>query len=239
MTKPTAAPRFDWHGRRQGRKLRAGRKKLVETLLPQIRLALPPGEAPFDPRDMFSPPPERLWLEIGFGGGEHLAAQAARHPATGFIGCEVFLNGLASALAHINREELTNVRLLHEDARVLLPRLPEGAVDRIYLLFPDPWPKRRHRDRRFTGRGNLDALARIMADGAQLRIASDDMGFIRWTLEQARLHPDLAWQALRPQDWRQVPGDWVATRYQEKAVKAGRSPVFLTFQRRPRRHGKA
>lgn len=239
MTKPTAAPRFDWHGRRQGRKLRPGRKKLVETLLPQIRLVLPPGDGPFDPRDMFSRRPERLWLEIGFGGGEHLAAQAARHPETGFIGCEVFLNGLASALAHIDREKLTNVRLLHEDARGLLPRLPEGAVDRIYLLFPDPWPKRRHRDRRFTGRANLDALARIMADGAELRIASDDMGFIRWTLEQARLHPDLAWQAQGPQDWRQPPSDWVATRYQEKAVKAGRSPVFLTFRRRPRRHGKA
>jgi tRNA (guanine-N7-)-methyltransferase len=239
MTKPTAAPRFDWHGRRQGRKLRPGRKKLVEELLPQIRLALPPGNAPFDSRPLFSPSPARLWLEIGFGGGEHLAGQAARHADTGFIGCEVFLNGLASALAHIDREKLTNVRLLHEDARALLPRLPEASVDRIYLLFPDPWPKRRHRDRRFTGRANLDALARVMADGAELRIASDDMGFIRWTLEQARLHPDLAWQAQRPQDWRQSPPDWIATRYQEKAVKAGRSPVFLTFRRHPRRHGKA
>ncbi|HEY7688231.1 MAG TPA: tRNA (guanosine(46)-N7)-methyltransferase TrmB, partial [Dongiaceae bacterium] len=107
------------------------------------------------------------------------------------------------------------------------------------MLFPDPWPKRRHRDRRFTGRANLDALARIMADGAELRVASDDMGFIRWTLEQARLHPDLAWQARGPRDWRQPPADWIATRYQEKAVKAGRSPVFLTFRRRPRGHGKA
>jgi tRNA (guanine-N7-)-methyltransferase len=239
MTKPTATPRFDWHGRRQGRKLRSGRKKLVEELLPQIRLTLPPGEGPLDPRSLFSPPLEQLWLEIGFGGGEHLAGQAARHPEIGFIGCEVFLNGLASALAHIHREKLTNVRLLHDDARGLLPRLPDAAIGRVYLLFPDPWPKRRHRDRRFTGRANLDGLARIMADGAELRIASDDTGFIRWTLEQARLHPDLAWQARRPQDWRQPPGDWIATRYQEKALKAGRSPVFLTFQRRPRRHRKA
>src|SRR5262245_48519561 len=239
MSKPTAAPRFDWHGRRQGRRLRVGRKLLVDDLLPRIRLALPPDDRPFDPRPQFSPPPRDLWLEIGFGAGEHLAGQAARHRDIGFIGCEVFLNGLASALAHIDREKLGNVRLLHEDARGLLPRLPEGSVQRVYLLFPDPWPKRRHRERRFTGRANLDALARIMADGAELRIASDDMGFIRWTLEQARLHPDLAWQAQRPQDWRQPPGDWVATRYQEKAVKAGRSPVFLTFQRRPRRHGKA
>jgi tRNA (guanine-N7-)-methyltransferase len=234
MTKPAAAPRFDWHGRRQGRKLRAGRRRLVEELLPNLRLTLPPGDGPFDARSLFSPVPAKLWLEIGFGGGEHLAGQAARHREIGFIGCEVFLNGLASALAHIDREKLANVRLLHEDARALLPRLPEGAADRVYLLFPDPWPKRRHRDRRFTGRANLDALARALADGAELRIASDDMGFIRWTLEQCRDHPALAWQARRPQDWRQPPEDWIATRYQEKAVKAGRSPVFLTFRRRPR-----
>jgi tRNA (guanine-N7-)-methyltransferase len=233
MTKPAAAPRFDWHGRRQGRKLRSGRQLLVETLLPQ--LALPPGDGALDLRSLFSPPPERVWLEIGFGGGEHLAGQAARHPRTGILGCEVFLNGLATALAHIDRQKLANIRLLHGDARTLLPRLPEASVDRVYLLFPDPWPKRRHRDRRFTGRGNLDALARVMADGAELRIASDDMSFIRWTLEQARLHPDLAWQARRPEDWRRPPEDWIGTRYQEKAVKAGRNPVFLTYSRVPRR----
>ena len=145
MSKPTAAPRFDWHGRRQGRKLRVGRKRLVEDLLPQIRLTLPSDDRPFDPRGQFSPPPRELWLEIGFGAGEHLAGQAARHRDIGFIGCEVFLNGLASALAHIDREKLTNVRVLHEDARGLLPRLPDASIQRIYLLFPDPWPKRRHR----------------------------------------------------------------------------------------------
>ena len=143
------------------------------------------------------------------------------------------------------------VQLIEDDAglKELLPRLSSSPlvavdteaasfhryVDRVYLLFPDPWPKRRHRDRRFTGRGNLDALARVMADGAELRIASDDMSFIRWTLEQARLHPDLAWQARRPEDWRRPPEDWIGTRYQEKAVKAGRNPVFLTFSRVPRR----
>jgi tRNA (guanine-N7-)-methyltransferase len=235
MSKPTAAPRFDWHGRRQGRKLRLGRKRLVESFLPSITLAVPPGEQPFDPRDQFSPPPQALWLEIGFGAGEHLAGQATRHRDTGFIGCEVFLNGLASALSHIDREKLTNVRILHGDARALLPRLPVAAIQRVYLLFPDPWPKRRHRERRFTGRANLDALARVMADGAELRIASDDMGYIRWTLENARLHPDLAWLARRPLDWRQPPADWIATRYQEKAINAGLRPAYLTFQRRPRR----
>jgi tRNA (guanine-N7-)-methyltransferase len=234
MSKPTAAPRFDWHGRRQGRKLRMGRKRLVESFLPSITLAVPPGEHTFDPRDQFSPRPLELWLEIGFGAGEHLAGQAVRHRDTAFIGCEVFLNGLASALSHIDREKLTNVRILHGDARVLLLRLPAAAVQRVYLLFPDPWPKRRHRERRFTGRANLDALARVMADGAELRIASDDMGYIRWTLEQTRRQPDLQWLARGPRDWRQPPPDWIPTRYQEKAIKAGRSPVFLTFQRRPR-----
>jgi tRNA (guanine-N7-)-methyltransferase len=234
MSKPTAAPRFDWHGRRQGRKLRVGRRRLVDDLLPRIRLTLPPEDQAFDPRNQFSPTPQALWLEIGFGAGEHLAGQAARHRDIGFIGCEVFLNGLASALAHIDREKLTNVRVLHADARGLLPRLPDACVQRIYLLFPDPWPKRRHKERRFTGRANLDALARVMADGAELRIASDDMGYIRWTLENSRLHPDLAWLAQRPQDWRQPPADWIPTRYQEKAIKAGRNPIYLAFQRRPR-----
>ena len=195
---------------------------------------MPSGDRPFDPRAQFSPPPQDLWLEIGFGAGEHLAGQAARRRAIGFIGCEVFLNGLASALAHIDREKLTNVRVLHEDARGLLSRLPDASIQRVYLLFPDPWPKRRHKERRFTGRANLDALARVMADGAELRIASDDMGYIRWTLENIRLHPDLAWLARRPQDWRQPPADWIPTRYQEKAIKAGRNPIYLAFRRRPR-----
>jgi tRNA (guanine-N7-)-methyltransferase len=230
----STAPRFDWHGRRQGRKLRAGRRRLVAELLPQISLTLPPGERVFDPRDQFSPSPKDLWLEIGFGAGEHLAGQASRHRDIAFIGCEVFLNGLASALSHIDREKLTNVRVLHEDARGLLRRLPEASIQRVYLLFPDPWPKRRHRERRFTGRANLDALARVMADGAELRIASDDMGYIRWTLENARLHPDLAWLARRPGDWWQPPADWIATRYQEKAIEAGLRPAYLAFRRRPR-----
>jgi tRNA (guanine-N7-)-methyltransferase len=233
------APRFDWHGRRQGRKLRAGRRRLVDELLPRLQLTLPADHGAIDPGALFTFAPRQIWLEIGFGGGEHLAGQAARHPDIGFIGCEVFLNGVAAALAHLQRAELENVRLLADDARRLMPRLPEGGVHRVYLLFSDPWPKRRHRDRRFTGLENLKALARIMADGAELRVASDDAGFIRWTLEQVRRCPDLRWLARRPADWRAPPADWIETRYQQKAERAGRRPMFLAFQRRPRGPGNA
>ena len=187
-----------------------------------------------DPRTLFDPPAETVWLEIGFGGGEHLAAQAEAHPAIGLIGCEPFVNGIVSALGHVARRGLANVRLWPDDARLLLDRLPAGSLDRIFVLFPDPWPKARHAKRRFVSSENLDRLARLMRGGAELRLASDDADHVDWMLMQLLAHPAFEWTARRAADWREPPPDWLPTRYEAKAVQHGVQPAYLRFRRRPR-----
>ncbi|MBN2752715.1 MAG: tRNA (guanosine(46)-N7)-methyltransferase TrmB [Rhodospirillaceae bacterium] len=220
-------------GRRKGKALRPGRVRLMETLLPAI--AVPEGDAPIDPLPLFSKPVSDLWLEIGFGGGEHLAGQAATHPDVGIIGCEVFLNGVARLLSLIHETPAEEtVRLCHGDVRLLMPRLPAASLDRAFVLFPDPWPKTRHAKRRFIGPDNLPALARLLKDGAELRVASDDMTYIRWALMHLMDHPDFMWMANTPDDWLGRPADWVPTRYEKKALVQGRVPVVLRFARRPR-----
>jgi tRNA (guanine-N7-)-methyltransferase len=193
---------------------------------------LPPAGEPLDLAASFGTAPAELWLEIGFGGGEHLAAQAAAHPAVSFIGAEVFVNGIASLLDHARGRALANVRIFADDARLLLPALPAASLGRVFLLFPDPWPKARHAARRFVGREMLDRLAVLMRPGAELRIASDDPGYVAWTLRWALAHPAFAWLAMLPPDWRRPPPDWVATRYEKKALAAGRPPAYLRFRRR-------
>jgi tRNA (guanine-N7-)-methyltransferase len=222
--------RLLFYGRRQGRKLRPGRQRLVDELLPRLRVALPQS-GKLDPFALFPSRPQKLWLEIGFGGGEHLAAQAARHPGIGFLGCEVFVNGIATLLAAIERERLGNVRLWPDDARMLLDALPDASIARVFLLFPDPWPKRRHAARRFIGPDNLERLARIMEAGGELRVASDDPGYVAWTLQHLRRHRDFRWCAARADDWRRPPEDWVPTRYEAKALAEGRKPAYLRFRR--------
>ena len=221
------------HGRRRGRKLRPGQRRLLDTLLPRLRFALPP-ERPLDPRRLFDRPVAAVWLEIGFGAGEHLAAQAAQQPDYGLIGCEVFETGVVRLLAEVERLGLSNLRLLTDDARPLLGALAEASLERVFILFPDPWPKLRHHKRRLVSMATLDALAHAMRDGAELRLATDDMEYLRWMLERATAHAAFEWQARRPQDWRERPPDWPATRYEQKALAAGRRPAFLRFRRRPR-----
>ncbi len=219
-------------GRRRGRPLRAGRDRLVEERLPDLAIDLT-SEGPLDPQALFAVPREAIWLEIGFGAGEHLAWQAAQNPKVGFIGAEVFVNGVASLLRHIDERQLDNVRIHADDARALLERLPPGSIARIFLLFPDPWPKARHSGRRFIHTETLDRLAALLQPDGELRIASDDPGYVAWTLAHAMRHPAFAWTARRPQDWRQRPDDWPETRYEAKARQAGRQPAFLIFRRRP------
>ena len=173
-----------------------------------------------------------VWLEIGFGGGEHLAEQAARHPEIGFIGSEVFENGVAKLLAEIDRRRLGNVRLFANDARPLIEALAPASIGRVFILFPDPWPKQRHHKRRLVAAPTLDCLAEIMPAGAELRLATDDPGYLVWMLEHATAHPGFVWLARRPADWRERVPDWPATRYEEKARAAGRTPAFLRFIRR-------
>lgn len=222
-----------FYGRRKGKALRPGRARLMETLLPEI--AVPGGDSALDPRALFAQPVAEAWLEIGFGGGEHLAGQAESHPDVGIVGCEAFFNGVArlmSLLAAGNSAD--RVRIHHGDARVLMPRFPEASFSRIFVLFPDPWPKTRHAKRRFIGPDNLPELARLLSDGGELRVASDDVTYIRWVLRQLADDANFGWMAEGPEDWLGRPDDWVPTRYEQKAIRQGRTPVILRFRRNPR-----
>ena len=221
-----------FYGRRKGRALRRARGQLLETLLPQIRIELADGG--LDPAALFDPTIAGTWLEIGFGGGEHLAAQARANPAVGIIGCEPFINGTARLLGEIERDNIENIRIYPDDARDVIDALPDASIDRIFILFADPWPKRRHNRRRFVGPENLPKLSRIMKDDAELRLASDQMPLIRWMLFHTLDHPDFDWMARRAADWRNRPGDWPETRYEAKALARGEDCAYLTFKRRPR-----
>jgi tRNA (guanine-N7-)-methyltransferase len=227
----TAARAF--FGRRKGHTLRRHHADLIATLLPRLAVDLSaPAPAPLGA--LLDPTAARMRLEIGFGGGEHLAAEAAADPAAGFIGCEPFVNGMAQALALIERDNLANVRLHHGDAAELLAWLPDAALARIDLLYPDPWPKRRHWKRRFVQDDSVAALARVLADGGELRFASDWADYAAWTLERLLRCPDLAWTAERADDWRKPWAGWTRTRYEAKAIREGRAPCYLVFRRRPR-----
>ncbi len=219
------------YGRRRGRPLRHGQEQTKAALLPQLAIALP-EQGQLDPRALFASAPASVWLEIGFGGGEHLAAQAEAHPEIGFIGCEVFENGVARLVAAVARSGLANVRLFDDDARLLLDALTPASIGRVFILFPDPWPKRRHHKRRFVAPATLDRLAELMRPGAELRLATDDRDYLAWMLECATAHPQFRWLAGRPADWRERPADWPPTRYEEKARAAGRTPAFLRFRKR-------
>ncbi|HZK91456.1 MAG TPA: tRNA (guanosine(46)-N7)-methyltransferase TrmB [Stellaceae bacterium] len=228
-----ARSRQQFYGRRRGRPLRTGQRERRQSLLPQVSVALPENGT-LDPKSLFPTPPREVWLEIGFGGGEHLAEQAERHPEIGFIGCEVFENGVVKLLGEIAGRGLVNTRIHADDARPLLAALAANSIGRVFILFPDPWPKARHRKRRLVTPATLDRLSEIMVDGAELRLATDDPDYLSWILEHATTHPAFVWTARRPTDWRERPFDWSPTRYEAKARKAGRPPIFLRFERRPR-----
>jgi tRNA (guanine-N7-)-methyltransferase len=214
-------------GRRKGKRLRASHDRLIQTLLPSLRVRL--GEPPaalFAARKA-----AETWLEIGFGGGEHLAAQAQAHPDVNFIGCEPFVNGMAKLLASIEQEKLNNIRIWDEDVTDLLPTLPDACLDRVYILYPDPWPKRRQRKRRLVSDETLKELARVMRPGAELRFASDIDNYIGWVLARVLRSADFRWTATRPEDWRKPYEGWPGTRYEAKASREGRVPSYLRFVR--------
>ena len=194
-----------------------------------------PESGTLDPASLFPTKCADFWLEIGFGAGEHLAEQATSHPELGILGAEVFENGVVRLLREIERRGLTRVRVLMDDARLLLRVLAERSIGRVFILFPDPWPKLRHHKRRMVSPEALDQLARVMKEGAELRLATDDAGYLRWMLELVPVHPAFEWFARAPSDWSDRPADWPETRYERKAIAAGRRPYFLRFRRRPRR----
>ena len=224
----TAVRRF--FGRRKGHRLRAYQAELIETLLP--RLALDLGEpAPDAIGSLFAVPVREVRLEIGFGGGEHMIAQAEQHPRAGFIGVEPFVNGMAKALAAIELKKLSNIRLHFDDATSLLQWLPAASLACVDLIYPDPWPKRRHWKRRFIQDESISAIARILRPGGAFHFATDVPDYAAWTLKRVIQSPHFTWTAERADDWRRAWPGFSGTRYEAKAKREGRAPCYLTFRR--------
>lgn len=219
-----------FYGRRKGRPLRDRHQKLIETLLPELSADLSAEQV--DMEALFGKKPEEVWLEVGFGAGEHLAWQAGRHPEVGFIGCEPFINGVARMLAYVEDEGLENVRLHADDARLLMDKLPDASLDRMFVLFPDPWHKKRHNFRRMIGPDNMPRFGRLLKDGGDLIVASDHADYVRWILYYVTTHGDFEWLDEGPGDWYERPEGRPKTRYETKAL-AG-IPHYLHFRRKAR-----
>lgn len=226
-TPPTWGPLRSF-GRIKSRTLKPRQAALFDTLLP--RIAVPdPTEGPIDPTSLM-PGAKEIWLEIGFGGGEHLAEQASRHPDSLMIGCEPFLNGVGSALRHIDERGLTNVCLHADDARAIMAAMPDASLDRIMILFPDPWPKARHQKRRLVQDETAAEFMRLLKPGGRLRFVTDWKDYADWALERFNRTPGLTWLAEEADDWRTAPADHVITRYEEKKL-GDTAPIFLEFVR--------
>lgn len=245
MAKPPSATEFQPHrgkddqagdgilhlwGRLSGRPLKPKLARMMTDVLPEIA-CVPQEDGSIDLADMFGEVPEKLWIEVGIGAGEHLAWQAAHSPDARLIGAEFFLNGVASAVRHIHDQDLSNVRIMHGDGRVLINGLPENSVDRAFVLHPDPWPKRRHWERRIIQPSLMDALAKAIRPGGILRLATDHADYQPWMTRIALSHPGFRWLATKANDWRLRTEDWPQTRYEAKAVREGRKPLYLELER--------
>lgn len=223
---PTTLNRL--YGRSSGHKLRKGQSELVEKLLPAIAV---PEEGPISSERLFGDS-RPLHLEIGFGGGEHLACRADLLPDHGFIGCEPFLNGVAQALSHVRDQRLTNVRIHMGDALDVLRRLPDDALTMVYLLHPDPWPKARHAKRRMMNDGPLEIIASKLKAGGEFRVATDDPTYLDWSLMIMQRHThQFEWQVKEPGEWLSYPSGWLETRYAAKARREGRTPHQFRYRR--------
>lgn len=236
-------PKF--FGRRKGRTIRKAKSFLIENFLPRLRLS---SAEKIDLDKCFAESKEKYCLEIGFGDGEHLAALAMTQPQNGFVGVEVYKNGVANLLSiltgikegddcgevdeiHLVSGRKDNVRVFDDDVRLLFAALPSGVFDKIYLLFPDPWPKKKHAGRRFVNPDNLRELSRLLKRGGILQIATDHQVYKSWVMEQMRNNKDFCWTAKCSDDWRNPPADWFETKYQRKAIREGRKPVFFEYKR--------
>lgn len=230
------APWRNFYGRRHGKRLRPGQIELLEKRLPQLA---PQGVAWADNPDRAQvdftamvPGARAAWLEIGFGGGEHLIAMGAANPDIAITGCEPYVNGVAMCLGAHENAGLSNVRIHAGDAREIFDVAPDGAFERIFINYPDPWPKARHHKRRFVGPDNLAHLARVAAPGARLHVSTDIPDYVRTSLEAMAGRPEFEWTANSAADWRTPWADWPSTRYEQKALREGRTPHYLTFVRR-------
>lgn len=229
------APWRNLYGRRHGKTLRKGQVEHLENTLPKL---MPKGVSwednpkrePLDLQVLFG---EKcpLWLEVGFGNGEHLLHMARLYPKVGFIGCEPYVNGVATLVPKIAESGLQNIRVHPGDARDLLDVIPAGTVEKCFLLYPDPWPKTRHHERRFMNKDQIDQLANAMSPGAEFRLATDIPDYVRHSLELMQARTDFHWMANSATDWRHPWSDWTRTRYEAKAIREGRKGHYLTFTR--------
>jgi tRNA (guanine-N7-)-methyltransferase len=236
MTKPdhhlpktrSGEPRA-FFGRRSGKKLHGGQQAIFDATLPALEIAL---TGRLDPKSLF-PEAEKIILEIGYGGGEHLALEAGRNPGTGYIGCEVFTGGIGKMVQTIAAQDLRNIRLFTDDAFKLLVELPDASIDEVYLLYPDPWPKTRHHKRRFVSPTTLAELARVIRPGGVFHFASDIEDYANWTLAHILRSPDFSFTPDAPGSWHVPYPGWEATRYEQKARREGRLVSFyFSFPRR-------
>jgi tRNA (guanine-N7-)-methyltransferase len=217
-------------GRRKGHKLRSHQADLIENLLPYFSLDIS-GPSPADIATLFDPPVDSVRIEIGFGGGEHLIAEAQAFPQIGFIGCEPYVNGMAKILSAIEAHDIGNIKLFAGDAAELLAWAPQRSLDRIDLIHPDPWPKRRHWKRRFVQDATVAAMARVLKPTGEFRFVCDIDDYVAWTLQHLARSPDFNWTAERADDWRLPWADYTMTRYGRKATREGRRSVYLRFRR--------
>lgn len=213
------------YGRKQTRALGYDRQTALDALLPALQIPDNHNGPVFDGKD------RPVWLEIGFGNGEHLAGLMRRHPDWRFIGAEPFINGMSAFLKDIENDPHENIRVWMDDALLLLPLLPEAYLDGIYVLNPDPWPKKRHHKRRIISQDNLTAFARVLKPGGALIMATDVDDLADWMVTQASLHPAFEWTAEHADDWRRTPPGWIHTRYEQKGATKGRRQTYLIFNK--------
>lgn len=218
-------------GRRRGKALRAHQQAALERGLAHFRLDLE-RPAPAELATLFAGPVREVRLEIGFGGGEHLLHESTRFPDIGFIGVEPFVNGMAKLMAALQEAPRGNLLVYDDDATNLLGWLPPKSLSGIDLLYPDPWPKKKHWKRRFVSAANLTRFAHVLRPGGRFRFASDIDTYVNWTLQHCRAHPDFVWQALSAEDWHAPYEGWPGTRYEKKALREGRRAAYLTFIKR-------
>ena len=212
---------YKFYGRIKGVRLSDRQSKLVQSLLPDVRL------------DLKQPMPtgqETVWLEIGFGGGEHLASQAINNPQTAFIGAEPFVNGVAKLLVSIEENKIKNLAVHDGDVRDLLPKIPDNSLSRLFLLYPDPWHKQRHHKRRMVNDDTIAHFHRMLKPGAVFRFASDIEDYVYWTVAAIKKHGGFEFSGKTVEDWRQPPDDWHRTRYEAKAIREGRTPCYISFK---------
>jgi len=233
LTHPSGTLWRNFYGRFKGKTLRPTQIEYLENDLDAlspgpISVEENPDRTGLDMSAIFDGKP--VWLEIGFGGGEHLVHQATQNPDVGIIGCEPFINGVAMLLGKIRDADARNIRVYPGDARHLFDVVPEGSIDRAFLLYPDPWPKKRHHRRRFVTAEHLEPLARVLKKDAIFRVATDIPDYVRQTLQEVP-KAGFEWLAEGPEDWRTPWGDWISTRYEQKALREGRTPHYLTFRR--------